>query len=232
MYIHAIAPVLCFGGAAAFTTPFLSQGIRSNLASQGSRSMSMSGNIAVFGATGLTGSEVVYQALGQGCKVSAFCRDPSKLVVPAGSGGSKAGDPMAGDENLRTVQGNVMNRADVDKVFENGDITGVVVALGGKTKDVGKTMLTDGTTNIIEAMKAKEVKKIVVMTSIGVGDSEKQAPFFFKVLMYTAMKSIFEDKNKQEALFTKGPGKDLEVRQICVIFYCAYVCACTQCTLK
>ena len=30
--------------------------------------------------------------------------------------------------------------------------------------------------------------------------------------MYTAMKSIFEDKNKQEDLFFKGPGKDLDVR--------------------
>ena len=33
---------------------------------------------------------------------------------------------------------------DVRKVFADGDISGVVVALGGKTADVGKTMLTDG----------------------------------------------------------------------------------------
>lgn len=30
--------------------------------------------------------------------------------------------------------------------------------------------------------------------------------------MYTAMKSIFEDKNRQESLFFNGPGKDLDVR--------------------
>lgn len=34
--------------------------------------------------------------------------------------------------------------------------------------------------------------------------------------MYTAMKSIFEDKNRQEALFFSGPGKDLEVQSICL----------------
>merc|ERR1712196_479657 len=39
---------------------------------------------------------------------------------------------------------------------------------------------------------------------------ENQAPFFFKVLMWTAMKKIFTDKNNQEALFLDGPGKDLE----------------------
>lgn len=33
------------------------------------------------------------------------------------------------------------------------DLVGVVVALGGKTKEVGPSMLTDGTTNVISAMK-------------------------------------------------------------------------------
>lgn len=41
----------------------------------------MVSNIAVFGGNGLTGSEVVYQALNRDCKVTAFCRDPSKLKV-------------------------------------------------------------------------------------------------------------------------------------------------------
>ncbi|CAN0081053.1 unnamed protein product, partial [Hapterophycus canaliculatus] len=78
-------------------------------------------------------------------------------------------------------QGTVTELDDVRKAFEGGAITGVVVALGGKTKDVGKTMLTDGTANIITAMKEKRVSKVAVVTSIGAGDSESQAPFFFKV---------------------------------------------------
>merc|ERR1712087_2398 len=87
---------------------------------------------------------------------------------------------------------------DVAKVFEN-DIDGVVVALGGKTSDVGDTMLTDGTKNIMSAMKANNVKRIAVVTSIGAGDSSGQAPFAFKILMMTVMKKIFVDKNNQEA---------------------------------
>jgi nucleoside-diphosphate-sugar epimerase len=59
-------------------------------------------------------------------------------------------------------------------------------------------MLTDGTKNVIEAMKENGVKRLAVVTSIGAGDSENQAPFFFKVLMWTAMKKIFQDKNAQE----------------------------------
>ena len=33
----------------------------------------------------------------------------------------------------------------MEKVFEGGDVEGVIISLGGKTKDVGPTMLTDGT---------------------------------------------------------------------------------------
>ena len=83
-------------------------------------------------------------------------------------------------------------------VFEN-DIDGVVIALGGKTSDVGDTMLTDGTNNIMAAMKDKGVKRVAVVTSIGAGDSKDQAPFAFKILMMTVMKKIFNDKNNQEA---------------------------------
>lgn len=205
--------MLLLGSAAGFVTPFVgtmhstSQQLRA--AKTGSCVRMMASNIAVFGGNGLTGSEVVYQALDRGIKVTAFCRDPSKLSVPAGSGGAAAGTPLAND-NLKTVQGSVTELDDVRKVFADGDVDGVVVALGGKTADVGKTMLTDGTTNIITAMKEAGISRVAVVTSIGAGDSEKQAPFFFKVLMYTAMKSIFADKNNQEDLFFKGPGKDLD----------------------
>jgi uncharacterized protein YbjT (DUF2867 family) len=159
--------------------------------------------IAVLGASGLTGSECVYQALKDGDNVIGLTRNPSKLKIPKGSGGANADQPLT-DPKLTMIAGDVTKKADVDKVFENGDIDGVIVALGGKTSEVGETMLTDGTNNIIAAMKDKGVKRLAVVTSIGAGDSENQAPFFFKVLMWTAMKKIFLDKNNQEAAVAKS----------------------------
>jgi uncharacterized protein YbjT (DUF2867 family) len=50
--------------------------------------------ILVFGASGMTGSEVAFQALQKGHKVTAFVRDPAKLKVPVGSGGGEAGNPL------------------------------------------------------------------------------------------------------------------------------------------
>lgn len=165
--------------------------------------------IAVFGGSGGVGSEVVFQELAKGNPVSCLVRNKARLVVPQGSGGAKAGLPLTG---ARVTQGDVTNQADVDKVFESGDITAAIVTLGGKSSDVGKTMCTDGTLCVIEACKKFGVKRVAIVTSIGAGDSENQAPFMFKILMNTVMKSIFTDKNNQEALFTSpsGPGKDLE----------------------
>ena len=156
--------------------------------------------IAVFGGTGLTGRECVFQALRADHRVVVLARTPSKLLIPAGSGGSLVDSPMT-SKDLVVMQGDVTDQAAVDAVFEsNPDITGVIVALGGKTKDVGPTMLSDGTRCILNAMRYKSsARRIAVMTSIGAGDSEKQAPLVFKFLMYTVMKGIFADKTDKSA---------------------------------
>lgn len=159
--------------------------------------------IAVFGASGLTASECVYQALKNGDSVVGLTRNPSNLKIPKGSGGAEADKPLE-NPNLTMIGGSVTNPADVAKVFSAAPIDGVIVALGGKTSDVGDTMLTDGTTNIINAMKENDVKRLAVVTSIGAGDSKDQAPFFFKILMATAMRKIFTDKNNQEAAVAKS----------------------------
>ena len=118
-------------------------------------------------------------------------------------------------DRLKVTAGSVTNQADVDKVFEGEDITGVIVALGGKTKDVGPTMLQEGTANIVAACQANGIKRIAVVSTIGAGDSMDQASWGFKLLMNTVMKTVMEDKNKQEALFAPGgPGSDLE---FCII---------------
>jgi uncharacterized protein YbjT (DUF2867 family) len=153
--------------------------------------------IAVFGASGLTASECVYQALQNGDTVVGLTRNPSNLVIPKGSGGEKAGQPLT-HPKLIMIGGDVTKPQDVAKVFDAAKIDGVIVALGGKTADVGTAMLTDGTKNVIQAMKEKGVKRLAVVTSIGTGDSERQAPFVFKILMNTVMKKIFVDKNNQE----------------------------------
>jgi hypothetical protein len=114
------------------------------------------------------------------------------------------------NDKMTTTEGTVLNSDDVDAVFEGKDITGVIVALGGKTREVGVTLCQDGTARIIEACKKYGVKRICIITTVGAGDTMNQAPWTFRILMRTMMQKIIEDKNAQEALFFQGPGADLE----------------------
>eukprot|EP00308_Calcidiscus_leptoporus_P001828 CAMPEP_0119373592 /NCGR_PEP_ID=MMETSP1334-20130426/26172_1 /TAXON_ID=127549 /ORGANISM="Calcidiscus leptoporus, Strain RCC1130" /LENGTH=288 /DNA_ID=CAMNT_0007391409 /DNA_START=45 /DNA_END=911 /DNA_ORIENTATION=- len=169
-------------------------------------------SVAVFGASGGTGSEAVLQALERGEEVTCLVRDRNKLVAPRTAAGFTAGAPLlpaAGSEKLTVTQGSVTARGDVDAVFAGKDVTGVVVALGGKTSDVGPTMLQDGTANIVSACKQYGVKRISIVTTIGAGDSMDQAPWAFRLLMMTVMSSIMADKNAQESVITTA-GADLE----------------------
>ena len=125
-------------------------------------------SVAVFGATGLTGRECTHQLLERGVPVRALCRDPAKLLTPLGSTGK---EDLVENDQLYKYKGSVTDAAvraqrpgcarrwraveqlrdgiptqDVEKVFEGGDVEGVIISLGGKTKDVGPTMLTDGAT--------------------------------------------------------------------------------------
>lgn len=194
---------LLLASASAFQSAFVGNNNVRSAYSNGSGSQLCMKTIAVFGASGLTASECVYQALKNGDTVVGLTRTPSNLVVPKGSGGADAEKPLT-DPNLIMIAGDVTKQADVDKVFAAGKIDGVIVALGGKTKDVGETMLTDGTNCVIKAMKENDIKRLAVVTSIGAGDSEDQAPLVFKMLMWTVMKKIFTDKNNQEEVVRKS----------------------------
>lgn len=102
------------------------------------------GTTLVFGGTGKTGAECVYQSLEAGENVVVLARDPAKMIYPEGSGGIANAGKQIMNDGLKVIQGTVTDAGDVQKCFDaaTDDITGVVVALGGKTKDVGKTMLT------------------------------------------------------------------------------------------
>ena len=173
--------------------------------------------IAVFGASGKTGSECVFQALSNGVDVIALVRNPDKLRIPLGSGGERAGqlyfDMEMKNKELTVIKGDVTNPSDVEFVFQSDtNIDSVIVALGGRTKDVGLTMLTNGTSNIINSMVSRDLTRVAVVTSVGAGDSIKQAPWSFWLLMMTVMRNIMADKNNQEELFLSpnGIGHNLE----------------------
>jgi nucleoside-diphosphate-sugar epimerase len=138
-------------------------------------------HIAIFGATGSLGLELVQQAVDHGHRVSVLCRNPAKLVHPAVSGGDKAGLPFKCDQ-LRVFKGDVTNASDVNAVFVNdgAPITCCIIALGGQPSLRGgknRMTLTVGTQNVIAALKANGISRVAVVTSMGTTGTSKCGAF-------------------------------------------------------
>ena len=147
--------------------------------------------IAAFGATGGTGKQVVQQALAAGNQVAALVRDPAKLAID--------------NVNLAVVTGNVLDAGKVEEALQGADA--VVVSLGN-TDPNPDYVVSQGTLVIVDAMKRLgQPKRIVVVSSMGVGESKDQVSFTFKMLMTTVLRKPMEDKERQEQV-VKASGLD------------------------
>ncbi|HVH88226.1 MAG TPA: SDR family oxidoreductase [Terriglobales bacterium] len=140
--------------------------------------------LLVIGSTGGTGRELVKQALEQGHEVTAFARAPEKLSLA--------------HQNLRIVKGDVTDDRAVEQAVAGQD--GVLCALG--TQVIRKnTIQSDGARNLVRAMQKNGVRRLVLESSLDVGDSRGQLGFFFAhVIRPTILKNIFNDKELQEQI--------------------------------
>ena len=152
--------------------------------------------IAVLGATGPTGQEIVKQALEQGDIVTVLARDEAKITVK--------------HDNLRIVKGDALTAADVDKVVEGQDA--VVSSLGGKvglTGAVHTTVYSQGAKNIVLAMRKHGVKRLVYCTSGGVEDHDPGAAWFYEhIIKPMLIQKAYDDMKIAEAVLWGLP--DLE----------------------
>jgi putative NADH-flavin reductase len=102
--------------------------------------------LAIFGATGRTGSELLSQAIDAGHDVRALVRNPSKLQSQAA--------------RLTVVQGDVNDMTAVTKTMMGCEA--VLSTLGANGNDAADTRRT-GTANIMAAMRGRGIRRLVVM---------------------------------------------------------------------
>jgi nucleoside-diphosphate-sugar epimerase len=111
--------------------------------------------VLVIGATGGTGRQLVQQALAQGHQVTAFVRDPSRLHIE--------------HANLRVVKGDVLDYASVEPAMRGQ--SAVLCALGHKRFFYPNRIQSNGMGNILRAMKACDVPRLICETALGIGNS-------------------------------------------------------------
>ena len=138
--------------------------------------------IAIFGATGKTGVALIRQALDQGHEVTIMVRNPERL--PRFS------------RKINVFTGDFNNKEMVRATIQGQDA--VVCTLGSKELYKNSGIRTFGTRAIIEAMAIEGVKRFVVMSSWGIGDSWNNLPLFTKALFKLFMPAAREDHEAQE----------------------------------
>lgn len=113
--------------------------------------------IAIIGANGKTGVEVVNRALARGHQVKAgyFGSSPSRRP----------------DSSLEFVKCDATKREDVERLL--GGVDAVVLTLG-HTKRTPPTMQVDATRLVLDVMSEKGIERIVSLTGVGVAvDGDK-----------------------------------------------------------
>ena len=70
--------------------------------------------------------------------------------------------------------GDALDQASIDKALATTEFDVLVSTVGGTPQD--PTADSQGNVNLIEAAEKARVKKVVLVTSVGVGDSKEAAP--------------------------------------------------------
>ncbi|MEU5880393.1 SDR family oxidoreductase [Spirillospora sp. NPDC047279] len=135
--------------------------------------------VLVVGATGGTGRHVVEQGVARGHEVTAFARDPRK--VPDG---------------VNAARGDALDYETVERAVAGQEA--VICALGAPLTRTG-TVRSEGTLNLVRAMEKAGARRLVVMSTIGMGESREMLTFRYKyVLVPLLLRGVFADTERQE----------------------------------
>jgi len=155
--------------------------------------------IALFGGSGQTGMEFLKIALDNGYQVKALARSPQKFSIK--------------HPNLEVIEGDVLVQQDVTAVVKGCD---VVVSLFGHVKGSPEWLQTNGTKNIVAAMKQEKVEKIISLSGGGLPFPEKDQPKMpdkmIRFIMKIAVPKILNDAIKHHKILENSNLKWLIVR--------------------
>lgn len=137
--------------------------------------------IVVLGATGNVGSRVTTQAVKAGHQVVAFARKPEAV------------EPQPG---VTTTKGAAEDTAALAASAQYADA--ILVSITGSTKDA--TFMQRMIPKITAAANQAGVKRIVLVSAFGAGDTADKASGFARLIYRTVLGKFFDDKAASDAL--------------------------------
>lgn len=156
--------------------------------------------ILVIGASQGTGALAVKAALGKGHEVTAFARSPHKLAFEHAKLTKLVGDFHDAESVASAVPGH-------DAVIITASATSF------KTLRADPTYFSRGTRFTLDAMKASNVERVVVLSALGVGESRPLVNVVVRAIAIGfLLKTPFEDHERQEQMVRASDRKWVIVR--------------------
>ncbi|MEF9884131.1 NAD(P)-dependent oxidoreductase [Streptomyces sp. P9-A4] len=119
--------------------------------------------LLLFGVTGGTGAQLLAQALAAGHQVTAVARDPARVPVPVPAPMTDpAPDPAS---RLTVLRGDALAPETWRQAVAGHDA--VLSCLGSTDRKHPTTVYSRGTRNIVEAMRASGVDRLLCLSSAG-----------------------------------------------------------------
>jgi uncharacterized protein YbjT (DUF2867 family) len=140
-------------------------------------------NLLVIGATGPSGREIVSQALAQGHAVTALVRNAPKAAFPT---------------SVKLAVGDILDTSSLEKASTGQEavICSLGSAISGPFKEI--TLLSEGTRNLVAAMKSRGVRRLICLTGIGAGESQGHGPWYYNWLFQPlVLRGVYHDKTRQ-----------------------------------
>ena len=137
--------------------------------------------LAIFGASGATGRQLVEQALAMGHEVTAVVRSAANL-------------PLS-HPGLLVLEAALQDAAAMRRAVENQD---VVISVLGTRRGGPSTICADGAKSILAAMQAAGTRRLVALSAYGASETRRASLFIRFVRSVIADK--MRDKDQMERL--------------------------------
>lgn len=144
-------------------------------------------NILILGPTGGTGQQLVRQALEQNHTITALARTPEKLSLK--------------HDRLAVIKGDVLDEDLLNKLVPNNDA--ILSALGVTKSWKSDGLITKAVGLIAKLMSVHNVKRLILVSAFGAGDSIEQANPIQKFIFRVPLRSRYDDKTRSEEILKK-----------------------------
>jgi putative NADH-flavin reductase len=145
--------------------------------------------VLVIGASRGIGLETVRALLAANHSVRALARGASRISIE--------------DRRLEKLDGDALDRATIERALAGTDA--VIQSLGvAFTMDAllkGTTLFSKATRILVDAMRSGGVRRLVVVTGLGAGDSRGHGGFLYDAVLFPLLlKRVYDDKDVAEQI--------------------------------